>query len=298
MKKLLFAAAVACVCLTGGASILKKGDSIVLLGDSITNYGAYLASGYVNLCRAAFKANGLEVKVYPEGIIGHRSADMCARMDTPQILGRKPTYLTLSCGVNDAWHPTPNSTLDKYKEHITTIVDKAQVAGVKVILFTSTMIKEDADNKENKRLAPYNDFLRTLAKEKGCTLVDLNKEMQRQVADYRTRSGSTENFLTADGVHMDFLGNLMMARMVLKDGFGFTADEMKKAEEAMLKRRVQVGLPKSEGDVTANIVAISGARYLSIVEQAVAEKMSPKTYIGQKLTPVLSKAAEEIFKGN
>ena len=86
--------------------------------------------------------------------------------------------MTLSCGVNDVWHGVKGIPLDQYKQNITKIVDQCQAAGVKVMILTSTMIGEDQANANNQKLSAYNDFLRSLAKEKNCLLADLNAEMQ------------------------------------------------------------------------------------------------------------------------
>ncbi len=237
MRKLgLWLAVLGCG-LAAGAAELKNGESIAFLGDSITQYGWNLPSGYVRMIDAALWANDLRgVKLYPAGVSGHKSDQMLARLER-DVLKRKPTYLVLSCGVNDVWHPFlypgrgKGVSLEDYKKNMTAIVDQAQAAGIKVILLTATMIKEDADNPENRALAPYNDFLRELAKQKNCKLVDLNAEMQRLVAEARAASPGKRNRLTVDGVHMDVAGNEMMADGILR-ALGFTDEEMKKTHDA------------------------------------------------------------------
>jgi lysophospholipase L1-like esterase len=209
---------------------VKNGDAIAFLGDSITAQGAG-PRGYVTLVAEGLKANGIEVKVIPAGISGHKSNQMLARVDK-DVLDRKPTWMTLSCGVNDVWHGAKGVPLDAYKTNIATIVEKAQAAGVKVMILTSTMIRETQTNEPNQNLIPYNAYLRTLAAEKKCLLADLNAEMQKAVAELQ--KSSPGNVLTGDGVHMNPLGNKMMARGVLK-AFGLNDAQMKLAEDAWLK---------------------------------------------------------------
>ncbi len=297
MKKMMLAVATVALCATGFAMCLKSGDSVAWLGDSITWLGAFPdRPGYVNLCAAALKANGLDIKMHPRGVSGHKSDQMLARL--PGILALKPTYLTLSCGVNDVWHGERGVSLPHYKENVTKIIDQAQAAGVKVILFTATMIKEDATNELNKKLVPYNDFLRQIAKEKGCALVDMNAEMRRQIADYRRRSGITTNFLTTDGVHMGFLGDVMMARMVLTDGFQFTAAEMKKADAAIGEAVVRVGTCPGSRSVYTGDACITGRLYLDIVEGAIADKLEPNDFIRRRFNVILAEAASKLFWKN
>ena len=207
---------------------VKNGDKIAFLGDSITQQGNGPA-GYVNLVMDALNANGIKAVKIPAGISGHKSNNMLERLDR-DVLKKKPQHMTLSCGVNDVWHGKRGVPLDQYKKNITQIVDKAQAAGIKVYILTSTMITENAKNPANIKLAGYNDFLRQLAKEKNCVLVDLNKNMQDQIAAIKKKypKFKSGNALTHDGVHMNPMGNIMMAEGVLK-GFGLTDAQIAKA---------------------------------------------------------------------
>ena len=83
--------------------LVKSGESIAFLGDSITQQGANEASGYVRQVAAGLKAIGIEATVIPAGVSGHKSNDMLARL-TADVINKNPTWMTLSCGVNDVWH--------------------------------------------------------------------------------------------------------------------------------------------------------------------------------------------------
>jgi hypothetical protein len=148
--------------------------------------------------------------------------------------------MLLSCGVNDVWHGERGVELPEYKQNITAIVEKAQAAGVKVVILTATMIREDADNDLNKKLVAYNDFLRELAKEKKCLLVDLNAAMQQKIADFRAANpGVKGNIMTVDGVHMNSYGNMMMAENILR-GFGLNEAQIAAAKSVWMKTEVQL----------------------------------------------------------
>jgi lysophospholipase L1-like esterase len=232
--RILFATLLSATVLLPAQIPFKAGDKVAFLGDSITEAGQNNAGGYVQLIGRGLTANGVKIEIVGAGISGHKSNDMLARLDQ-DVLSKKPQWMTLSCGVNDVWHGKNGVPLTDYKKNITAIVDKAQGAGVKVVILTSTMIGEDAAKPENVRLAAYNDFLRTLAKEKSCLLADLNAEMQAALAD-AVRTGAklgNSNYLTTDGVHMAFAGNQMMALGVLK-GIGLDAAQVAKAKEAWL----------------------------------------------------------------
>lgn len=206
---------------------VKDGEKIAFMGDSITQAGAG-TKGYVRLVISGLAANDVKTTAIPAGISGHKSNQMLDRLDR-DALNKKPDWMTLSCGVNDVWHGAKGVPLDNYKENITKIVEKCQAAGVKVMILTSTMIGEDQANANNQKLVPYNDFLKTLAKEKKCLLADLNADMQAVIA--KAGPEKKGNLLTGDGVHMNAAGNKMMAIGVLR-AFGLDAGQIAKAETA------------------------------------------------------------------
>ena len=158
--------------------LVKTGDKVAFLGDSITSLGNVSPGGYVRLVEAGLAQQGVKIQVIPAGVSGNTSVDMLARLER-DVLDKKPTVMTLSCGVNDVWHGAKGGVeLEPYKQNIRSIVDQAQAAGIKVVILTSTLISEDPAAPNNQKLVLYNDFLRGLAKEKNLPLADLNAAEQ------------------------------------------------------------------------------------------------------------------------
>ncbi|MBT8036273.1 MAG: hypothetical protein KJO21_01895 [Verrucomicrobiae bacterium] len=208
----------------GAAGIhVSNGQKIAFLGDSITAAGAK-SSGYCQLVLDGLKRHGVEATGVFAGISGHKSNQMLARLEK-HVLSKKPDWMTLSCGVNDVWHGARGVKLDDYQKNITAIVDQAQAAGVKVMILTSTMIKEDQKNSLNQKLLPYNAFLKDLATRKGCLFADLNTQMQEALETFPKDAPKGTHHLTRDGVHMNAYGNMMMAKGVLK-AFGVPAKDL------------------------------------------------------------------------
>ena len=223
---LTFAAFAGTSSLVQGAEIaVKSGEKIAFMGDSITQAGAK-PNGYVRLAISGLEAAGVKTTAIPAGISGHKSNQMLARLEK-HVLSKKPDWMTLSCGVNDVWHGKRGVLLKDYKKNITKIVDQCQAADIKVMLLTSTMIKEDKKNKQNQTLKGYNDFLIELAKEKKCLIADLNADMQAIIDASDDKKGG--KLLTRDGVHMNAIGNKMMATGVLK-AFGLSSKQIEKAQ--------------------------------------------------------------------
>jgi lysophospholipase L1-like esterase len=83
-----------------GAAAPQIGDRIVTLEDSITQAGGYQA-----VMKKVFDRfyPQLTVEIVNAGISGHKSPDMSARLQR-DVIDKKPTIVTVSCGVNDVWH--------------------------------------------------------------------------------------------------------------------------------------------------------------------------------------------------
>jgi lysophospholipase L1-like esterase len=206
-----------------GGFKLKQGQTIVFLGDSITQAGAQ-PEGYLSLFKLFCGVNGYEVRVINAGISGHKSNDMLARLDK-DVLAHRPDWVSISCGVNDVWHGERGVPLPDYKTNMTDMVDRCLRSGAKVLLLTATPIYEDLNSPENQKLRGYNEFLRQLAKEKDVLLCDLFQAFE---GVYKTKT-SDEKVLTIDGVHMNGRGNRLMAREILR-ALGASPDEMERAE--------------------------------------------------------------------
>ena len=222
---------------------VKDGDKIAFLGDSITAGGWGNPAGYVRLVIAGLAANGIKAEPIPAGVSGHKSDQMLARLEK-DVLSKKPQWMTLSCGVNDVWHGKRGVPLDAaaaakpgeydekvaergtYKKNITAIIDNATKAGAKPVILTATVIHEDLGSPENGLLAPYNDFLRSLAKEKHLPIADLFTLFADRI---KKENKPGTKVLTSDGVHMNGEGNKLMATGVLQ-AFGLDAAQMEKAK--------------------------------------------------------------------
>jgi lysophospholipase L1-like esterase len=230
------------------ALLVKPGAKIAFLGDSITEAGNK-TNGYITLVIDALNMEGLKATAIPAGKSGNRSPDMLARLDEA-VISKKPDWMLLSCGVNDVWHFTlklgarsfVGVPIDDYKKNIREIITKAEAAGIKVMILTSTMIGEAPEKDTNLKLVPYNDFLRKLAQEKGLPLADLDKDMRAKLKAMPDEPGKAKMFgepkyerniknkLTSDGCHMNPLGNAMMAKGILR-AFGLSEEKITAAEK-------------------------------------------------------------------
>lgn len=271
-KTLLFAFALLLSAPLFGQIVVKNGEKIAFLGDSITQLGRGKAPymGYLHLVIDGLERSGIKAKMIPAGISGHKSVQMLARLER-DVIKKKPQWMLLSCGVNDVWHGRRGVPLPEYKKNITQIVEKAQKANIRVVIMTASMIREDAKNKLNTTLRSYNEFLRKLAKEKNCLLADINSQMQKEVYS-KDLSCIKGNKLTYDGVHMNGRGNMMMASVILKT-FGVPeakVDEYRKAWE-------------KKYPAARYTFVLSFEEEMEISRKAASLKLSPADYVKKVL---------------
>lgn len=210
---------------------LAKVHRIVMMGDSITQFGSG-PKGYVTLVDEtldAFRPRD-PFEVVNVGVSGQKAPQMLARFEK-DVVDRHPDLVTISVGVNDVWHnfrdrawkarvPAGDSgagvTLPEYLKSVETMVDMAKSAGAQVVLLSPTLVFEDLDAAENKRMEAYVRAEEALAKRKGVGFVNLYRACADAVAAYQRVAGRRQLLLTVDGVHMNDAGNALMADSLLR----------------------------------------------------------------------------------
>lgn len=227
---------------------LRNVHRIVCLGDSITQAGEG-PGGYVWLVRHYLKAlypganaEG-EIEVINSGISGHKSNDMLERFQR-DVVDHKPDLVTISVGVNDVWHGFYDNhplgdgprgiPLEKYRENVEAMVAMAEKANAKIVMLSTTVIHEELDSPENQKLLSYNAALKDIARKHHAIFVDYQKPFKELIAAYRKETGARDLLLTVDGVHMNSLGNKVMAYTLLS-GLGLTPDERAAVQNAVEK---------------------------------------------------------------
>ncbi len=215
--------------------ILKPGDQILAIGDSITQQG-----GYLRFVDAFLAEKYPDLKLPPirnAGIGGHKAENLINRFQK-DVIAHKPTVLLLSIGINDVWHrankPHEPMILAEYWANVDKMVEMAEKAGIKVILITPTVIKEDPESLENKRLRIYVEAEKQIARERNCPLVDLHKMFLSVLSKRPADVPAGKNWLTGDGVHMAPAGDALMALGVLR-GLGVPAEKLAPTETVETK---------------------------------------------------------------
>jgi lysophospholipase L1-like esterase len=194
---------------------LKPGDSIVAIGDSITQAG-----GYLRATDAVLATRYPDMNIPPitnVGISGQKAEDLVLRFEK-DVVEKKPAVVTISIGINDVWHrlenPHDDEVLKNYKANVTKMVEQAQAASIRVILLAPTLIQEAPESEGNKRLKMYVDAEKEIAAEKKCQFVNLHETFLEALK--KKPAEEKGNWLTSDGVHMKPLGDTIMAVGILR----------------------------------------------------------------------------------
>ncbi len=192
--------------------VLRKGDRIVFLGDSITeqqlytNYvEAYLASRYPELKLTFFNA----------GWGGDTAPGGCARLDR-DVLALKPDVVTICYGMNDGGYcPMKPEIRDAFVGGMRQLVSRLKAADVRVVLLTPGMV--DVSVNPDLRTVEYNirslralsDEVLALAAAEQLPVADLHKLMND--VDAAAKAAEPSFCMIPDSVHPDPAGHLVMA---------------------------------------------------------------------------------------
>jgi lysophospholipase L1-like esterase len=230
-----------------GDLLLKTNQIIVCLGNSITEQGEQ-PHGYVSVMRKALHLlYPHEVFIFVNsGVSGNKSTDMSARFQE-DVLDYKPDWVIISVGINDVWHGFydnhPNGEgplgvpVTVFQKHLEDMIRLANANKVRVVLFTTTIIKETLTSPENNKLAEYNRSIRNLAKRFNCLLVDQNAAFLKELSPFQKPRMPISGRLTSDGVHMLPPGNWLIARTTLH-AFGVpteTLDNIKPKVDSLIR---------------------------------------------------------------
>jgi lysophospholipase L1-like esterase len=214
--------------LPAAQSLLPDVKRILILGDSITHSGQYI--GFLETVLIADTDRRYEIigsGLSSETVSGlseeGHAGGKFPRPDLHERLGRvldttKPELVLASYGMNcGIYQPMDEGRFQKYKEGIQFLRDKAKDVGARVIHLTPPVY----DPIQKKGEAPfYNDVLgaygKWLMEQKsgGWTVIDIHEPMNEALAGLRKSDPSA--YLSKDGVHPGWAGQVIMARAFLK----------------------------------------------------------------------------------
>ena len=216
---------------------------VVFLGDSITEAGVYdnevgvpsgdtliypKYSGFITLLK-----NDIEddIELIGKGVSGNKVSNLLERYKK-DVLNLNPDIVFIYIGINDVWHKYSMGTgtdILFYENGLRKIIGDLKNQGARVILCTPTVIGEnkgeftlvnefkDIETMEimNGDLDAYSDVIRKLSSELNTDLLDLREIFMSYISENNPNNESS-GITTYDGVHLNDLGNKLIADEMLK----------------------------------------------------------------------------------
>ena len=227
-----------------GCSIMEDNNTrIIFLGDSITEsavnsknqavsvggkeiYPEY--DGFIHLLKENLNE---DIELIGKGISGDKVSDLLTRYNR-DVIKLNPDIVFIYIGINDVWHKYDFGTgtdIDLYELGLRQIISDIKNQGSKIVLCTPTLIGENTGeftlgnqfkNVEtmenmNRDLDAFSDVIRSLSKEFDTDLIDLRKIFMSYVTKNNINNQAA-GLLTNDGVHLNDLGNKLIADEMIK----------------------------------------------------------------------------------
>ena len=216
---------------------------VVFLGDSITEAAVYdnevgvpsgdtliypKHTGFITLLK-----NDIEddIELIGKGVSGNKVSNLLERYKK-DVLNLNPDIVFIYIGINDVWHKYSMGTgtdILFYENGLRKIIGDLKNQGARVILCTPTVIGEnkgeftlvnefkDIETMEimNGDLDAYSDVIRKLSSELNTDLLDLREIFMSYISENNPNNESS-GITTYDGVHLNDLGNKLIADEMLK----------------------------------------------------------------------------------
>lgn len=203
---------------------IKDGDSILFLGDSITDikfnrqfsYKIHGANIYALQTAKSLKKKHKKLKFLYKGIASDRTYLVYDRL-TKDCINLKPDIIVMLIGVNDAWeHYVPDQyspLVRPMKPHMREIYRrlKAELLNTRLLVLLPFLIDTMPEKAPfHKILDEYRQVLADMAQENDAEIIDLQAvfyDAERQIPPAK---------LAVDGVHPTNLGHKIIADEILK----------------------------------------------------------------------------------
>ncbi|HEX9046243.1 MAG TPA: SGNH/GDSL hydrolase family protein [Verrucomicrobiae bacterium] len=208
-----------------GPLLLKEGDRLAIIGDSITEQKMYsrIIETYLTVCVPELKITARQF-----GWSGETAEGFLRRM-TNDCLRFQPTVATLCYGMNDhRYRAFDEENADWYVENYGAVASALESANARVVLGSPGCVGKvpswthsNAFTRDelNINLCAFRDLDVALAKKLDCRFADVFWTMYKAGHEGEVRYGATnEPYMISgkDGVHPGWAGHLVMAYTFLR----------------------------------------------------------------------------------
>ena len=210
---------------TWAETVLQKGDTVALCGDSITEQKVYsvFIEDYLLMCQPV-----REIKPVQCGWGGTGADHLAAHMNSG-VMTLSPTGATTSFGMNDGGYDGINPRNDQnYREGLLKIVENFKKGQTRVVILGSPGVVDSFYFKNpkhanisakdyNQTLGHLGDIAREVAASKGVLFADVHSALMSAMGKAKATLGNDYPVTgEIDGVHAGPPGHLVMAYAYLK----------------------------------------------------------------------------------
>ena len=209
-----------CTSLQASEYALRDGDTVVFLGDSITAARTY---GKIIENYTLLRFPDRKIRFINAGVGGDTAAGGLKRFES-DVLSHRPTVVLVAYGVNDiGWGTKADDEHKKiYLDGIRGIVQACKKRDIRVYICSAAITAEDPAKAEKGFLQMMCDEGMELSRSLGGNAIDVQRAMrgiQKKIwaSNAAVKDKAKHDTLhTADGVHLNDLGQLAMAFAILK----------------------------------------------------------------------------------
>lgn len=206
--------------LLAGEFLLRDKDTVVFLGDSIT-----AARSYTKTIEhyALMRYPDRRITFYNAGKGGDTAQSSITRLQR-DVFDREATVMLVALGVNDiGWGAKADAEHKRlYLDGIRELIVRCKARQVRVVVCSPAITAESPDTAAVGFLQKMTDEGLELAKSLGADTIDVQRgmrEIQRKIWQFNAGESNRDKHVAlhaADGIHLNDLGQLAMALVILK----------------------------------------------------------------------------------
>ncbi len=205
--------------------VLEDGDTIVLLGDSITHQCLY-TQYFEDYIYTRFPEK--RIRIHNAGVGGAKAWDALQRFEK-DVAAYKPKYVTVLLGMNDGrYTPFNQEYFETYQKDMAQVIEKIKAIGATPVLMTPTMFdararrmnsrgnpNEASISQYNGVMAYYGAWVREVAVRSGFGYVDMYGPLNQLTLEQRKKNPRFT--MIKDAVHPNEPGQVVMAFAMVND---------------------------------------------------------------------------------
>ena len=208
--------------------LLKKGEKLVMIGDSVTDVGRArpVGEGLFNAHGAGYPAlvDAMLRSAYPElnlrtvnmGVSGDNVLNLKARWQT-DVFDLKPDWLSILIGINDVWRQFDTPQIPEghvlpldYERTLEELVDITLPRVRGIVLMTPYYMEPLAEDAMRARMDEYGAIVKRVAARHGLPCVDLQARFNELLRHVHSAS------IAWDRVHPNLTGHMLIATALLE----------------------------------------------------------------------------------